>query len=160
MSACSAFSDDTHHLVDSVLARVRTEARLDDEPVLPPLEAIIRRLEPAPRPVAKRPTTPIVLVPTPAPLPSPEAIVAAAVKESERTQRAKRFETKRRLSRWPVLLCGFVSGVTMGAAFMLSPVGQKPVVQREVQHALKVTRANVASAYQATAAFTADVARR
>ncbi len=157
MSYCGALPVDSHSsdssiLVDACLARVRKEAGLDDESVLPPLDVLVQTPPPAR----------FVVVPAAGQLPSAEAIVRAAVKapepsrplaaprlpsfhgdEAERTGRS--FVAR---LRWPVLLCGFLAGTFGGVALMKSPVGQKPVVQRVV----KTVNHSAATAYAATTA--------
>ena len=153
MSAALVLTDDTNNIVDSALARVREDARLDAEPVLPPLEVLLPmplsgRRRPPPLPQSAQPRIPesgIVMVPTPVPLPSARTIVAEAAKKNATTVDVKREPLPARSSmRWPIFLCGMIAGVFAGAAFMRSPVGQRPAVQ----HAVVVAKGHVASLYQ------------
>ncbi len=163
MSAAAVLTDDTNHLVDDALARVRADARLDAEPVLPPLDVLLPiplRRRPPPLPPSAMPRVPesgIVVVPTPIPLPSPAAIVAAAARKNASTANDNAVVAERRPSmRWPILLCGFIACVFAGAAFMRSPIGQKP----SVQHAVSVAKSHVVSAYSTTKQTTLDLIHR
>ena len=79
MSYCGALPVDSHSsdssiLVDACLARVRKEAGLDDESVLPPLDVLVQTPPPAR----------FVVVPAAGQLPSAEAIVAMGDKINAR----------------------------------------------------------------------------
>jgi hypothetical protein len=140
---------DSHILVDACLDRVRKDARLDDEPVLPPLDVTLGK---EPKKLVFADTVDVV--------PTAQEIVKSAVKEvkevkeppaaspsgavpavsSERSLiTLPRFAAPRKTlaqrMRWPVLLCGFVAGVFGGVAVMKSPVGKKPAVQHIVKKA-------------------------
>jgi hypothetical protein len=153
LAAVLSVNDDTNIIVDNALARVREEARLDAEPVLPPLEVLL------PARLQRKPLIgSAVFVPTPRPLPSPEAIVAEAAKQNSKstTISTKRGPVHARsAARWPVLLCGFVASVFAGAAFMYSPVGQRP----EVRRAVVVAKTEAAHLYQSTKHTAISIAR-
>lgn len=162
MSYCGALptaESESSLLVDACLARVRQDAGLDDDPVLPPLHALIGSRAPA---SVRR----FVVGQSAHNLPSAEAIVksaaaaaisaappalpttAGAKEERARTTTVITPEThaKKTLAqrmRWPVFLCGFVAGTFGGIAVMKSPVGQRPAVQ----HVMKTARHHLGAAY-------------
>jgi hypothetical protein len=166
MSYCGALpaSSESRILIDACLARVRADAGLDNDPVLPPLELIV-----------DKPTTRFVVSASAHNLPTAEAIVTSmargdaspkalgsteaadppklgnvSVETTPVTARAAaRVRSIERRMRWPVFLCGFVAGMFGGVALMKSPVGQTPAVQRTIHKA----RTHVAHAY-ATAIVT------
>ena len=141
MSHCGALPVDTEQsdsriLIEAVLARVREDAQLDAEPVLPPLDVLLGR-PPTPEPAVR-----LVVGPSARELPSARSIVKASVRESGRptgvtTAKIARPAGSSRRAWWPVFLCGFIAGVFGGVAFMKSPVGQRPAVQRMVKQAEK-----------------------
>ena len=144
--AIRAASDqsDSRILIEACLARVRREAGLDIEPVLPPLDVLVGK--------TRRPSSRLVVGPSAKELPSAEAIVKSAVRPSRKT--TAKVERPEALSksiarrmRWPVFLCGFIGGIFGGVAFMTSPVGQKP----EVQHAVTVALEHLQRAYAVAA---------
>jgi hypothetical protein len=137
-------NDDTNVIVDNALARVREEARLDAEPVLPPLELLL----PAGRFPKRRPlpVSAVVVVPTPRPLPTAAAIVAEVARQNSKSTTIATRRSAVRSVRWPVMLCGFVASIFAGAAFMQSPVGHRP----EVQHAVAIAKTEAIHLYQAS----------
>jgi hypothetical protein len=167
MSYCGAVpvESESHILVEACLASVRAEARLDDEPVLPPLHVLLD---------SNRASTRFLVGSSTQHLPTPEAIVksvwrvnrasvvdcTANVAPLSRPHADVRSSSRRDVStdrkpkslarrmRWPVFLCGFVAGIFGGMALMKSPIGKTPAVQR----VLKSTHRHASSAYAATAA--------
>jgi len=113
MSYSNATSRESESLIEACLERVRLEARLDDDPVLP-------RLPP-------RPSPPPAFVRTAEPI-----VVPARVPED--------LEVPSRPSRWPVLAWFFLVGVFGGAALMKSPVAKKPAVQHTLHAAGDLTK--------------------
>jgi len=129
---------DSRILIEACLARVRKDAGLDAEPVLPPLDVLLGETKP-PRPR-------LLVSPSARQLPTAEAIAKASVRSgaatTAKTDRndAKTGSMPRRM-RWPVVLCGFIAGVFGGAAMMKSPIGQRPAVQhvvKKVQHHVEI----------------------
>jgi hypothetical protein len=155
MSYCGAIpvESDSHILIDACLARVRVDARLDEDPVLPPLEVLLGKEDRTPSPR-------VVISPFVKRLPTAEAIVKASVKpaalvtSSTPTKPAVARTFAQRM-RWPVFLCGFVAGVFGGVAVMKSPVGNRPTVR----HAVQKVQSHAASAYAATAAATSRLVK-
>ena len=131
------------------LARVRREAGLDADPVLPPLDVLLGRKD---RPAPSR----LVVGPSRRELPSPETIVRSSVRRPKReiaktvARADKSAPSLARRLRWPVLLCGFIGGVSGGVAFMESPVGRTPAVQQVV----KQVQTQIEGAYVAAAEAT------
>ncbi len=128
---------DSRILIETCLARVRQDAGLDAEPVLPPLDVLLGK-------TGAPPATRFEVSPSAQQLPSAEAIVKSSVRPAAvTTAKIERPDTVRSISRrmrWPVLLCGFIGGIFGGVAVMKSPVGQKPAVQqavKTVQHHLE-----------------------
>ena len=144
---------DSRILIEACLARVRQEAGLDVEPVLPPLDALLGKSDAPPR-------DRVVVSPSAQQLPSAEAIVKASVRPAAVTtakiDRPDTTKTLARRLRWPVLLCGFVAGISGGVAIMKSPVGQKPAVQ----HVVKKVQSHVEGAYAVTVATTSRLVKR
>lgn len=150
MSYCPAIPnlESESFMIDACLARVRVDARLDEEPVLPPLETILpnrvfvhARTEHLPSADAivksvwsRRPGTPVA---------DSGEIPAAPPSSSTTTERT----TQARRRRWPVLLCGFVAGLFGGVALMKSPVGRQPVVQHSVQHSVAFVKRHALHVY-------------
>ena len=140
MSYCGTFPidaepSDPHILVDRCLARVRKDARLDEEPVLPPLDVILgkepKRIVFSPWIKASPSASEIVRdAGAPAFLPNLPDRPTAALPATLSSRPVKTFAQR---MRWPVLLCGFVAGVFGGAAVMKSPIGRKPAVQHVLQ---------------------------
>lgn len=165
MSYCGAIPVDeqqseSHILIEACLARVRQDARLDEEPVLPPLHMLVSK------PESERMR--LYVGPSSRQLPSAGEIVKSVVKPvtangANAATRSRREKPTARTSkslvrrmRWPVLLCGFVAGIFGGMAVMKSPVGEKPAVK----HVVKQAQTHAASAYAATAAAKSRLARR
>src|SRR5262245_60090372 len=113
----AVLSEDTHNFVDAALARVRVDARLDADPVLPPLDVLLpaplRRRPPPLPPSAFVAAVPQVewgtlVIPTPVPIPSAHAIVAEVARKNAPTVAITRKEIiteHRRSARWPLFLC-------------------------------------------------------
>ncbi|HSO38067.1 MAG TPA: hypothetical protein VLT33_36315, partial [Labilithrix sp.] len=55
--------------------------------------------------------------------------------------------------RWPIFLCAFVAGLAGGAAFIASPAGQLPSVQR----ATHAARGHASGAVDATIALVSSL---
>ena len=135
----SGFPSDTNLLVDACIARVREAARLDDDAVLPPLPVVTPR-----RPV-------VVLTK------SDQAGIAASARarDAERTSRDKPTTlssarvSRKRPSRFPMMICGFVAGAAACIAFLSSPAGHRPSVER----ARDAASAHASHAAHATASF-------
>ncbi|HEY8076535.1 MAG TPA: hypothetical protein VIF62_20565, partial [Labilithrix sp.] len=108
---------ETGLLIDDALRHVREGARLDDDPVLPPLASVAPRREAIviSRDVLFEPTKPK----------KPEGSLGS-------TMPTTKLPTKRRAKRWPLVLCAFVASTFAGAAFMASPLAARP----EVKHAI------------------------
>jgi hypothetical protein len=151
-------------IVESCLMRVRAEAGLDEEAVLPPLDVLVPPCELVPPVQSAR----LVVGASALNLPSAEAIVRAAVKPAaasphasasnrdETTARPRRRASIVQRMRWPVFLCGFVAGVCGGVALMKSPVGKQPVVQR----AARTVHNGAVNALAATAAAKSRIVDR
>lgn len=165
MSAASFQSDS--YLVDTALARLRIDARLDDDPVLPKIEAL-------PSYVLEEDidvdidddgdfmevdaSELIIDCKSVRDLPSAATIVREAARANARPQ--KEVPTLRTIktaaaassnanvkhARWPVILCALVATYFGTTAFLKSPLGAKP----EVQHVVKVTRGHIAGAISTT----------
>ena len=137
MNAHASHSDfdfedgDTNRLVDACIARVRAEARLDDDAVLPPLPVVAPRRD----------------------------VVILSKSVGERGERSRDKPTvvslsrqsklSKRPSRFPMMICGFIAGAAACAALLASPVGHWPAVERATQTA----RAQASHAAHATASF-------
>ncbi len=129
-ASSSGFPSDTSLLVDSCLAQVRKTARLDDDPVLPPLPAVTRRRE--------------VVMFTRSEVAGIAAGSAADASASERARAATqlvarpssiRARSRATGSRWALLACTFIASTCASAAFLASPMGHKPAVVRVVDAA-------------------------
>jgi hypothetical protein len=142
---------DSAILIEACLARVRRQAGLDAEPVLPPLDVLLRdSAKERPFPSGLRPDrvpsplavlhrrAPALVLSTPADVPSSSQNPA----RSDATTAKRPRSVVRRLA-WPVVFCGFVGGAFGGAALMKSPFGQLPAVQ----HAARSTQQYVERAY-------------
>jgi hypothetical protein len=135
MSYCAVpnIESDSRILIDACLARVRVDAKLDEEPVLPPLEVLVG------------PRTRIDVFAQTEHVPSAEAIVKSvwSVKratlpdvvvprlDSERVDSTRLSKQPMKL-RWPVFLCGFLAGIFGGVALMKSPVGRTHAMRTSV----------------------------
>ena len=120
----AGFPSDTHLLVDACIARVRAAAHLDDDALLPPLPTLAPRRD-------------VVIFTRSQTATAAAAVPAVAFAASPRSAS--------RPGRWPVVLCAFIAGVAGGVAFLASPAGQRPAVQR-VTHAVEVQATSVARA--------------
>lgn len=144
---------DSRILIEACLARVRQDAGLDAEPVLPPLDVLLGKRESAPR-------DRVLVRPSSQQLPSAEAIVKASVRPAAaptaKIDRNDTTSTFARRMRWPVLLCGFIAGISGGAAVMKSPIGQKPAVQ----HLVEKAQGHLEAAYAVTVATTSRLVNR
>lgn len=160
MSYCGALptaESESSLLVDACLARVRQDAGLDDDPVLPPLHALIGSRAPGSvrrfvvgqsahnLPSAEAIVKSVAVAATSV---APPALPAGANEERKRTTtvltpEAHAKKTLAQRMRWPVFLCGFVAGTFGGIAVMKSPVGQRPAVQ----HVMKSARHHLSAAY-------------
>jgi hypothetical protein len=154
MSYCGALptgESESHLLIDACLRGVREEARLDDDPVLPPLSSIRRNemvkpievpspstgsSETSTRSVWRRSEVSLPDLTTMTPLP-----LSRASADEETVTRRPRSLAQR--MRWPVFLCGFVAGIFGGIALMKSPVGRRPAVQ----HVVKATQRQAVAVY-------------
>jgi hypothetical protein len=117
-----SITSETESLIEGALAAVRAAARLDDDPVLPPLPANTPRRQV------------VVLSRKDIPLPSPSEIVRSSASAAPRASAnavatpAARAHGRTRWP-WPVVLCGLVASLAAGAAFMASPLGHTTAVQ-------------------------------
>lgn len=144
------FQSDSQVLVDTCLARLRVDARLDDEPVLPTIDAL-----PEDDDVMEVGTGDIVIdcadvreIPSAASIVRETAAANARSRRETPTHRKVRATAAAsRVVRWPVVLCALVATYFGIGAFMRSPLGAKP----EVQHVVKVSRAHVATAIHVVA---------
>lgn len=164
------FQSDSYQLVETCLARLRVDAQLDDDPVLPSIDVL------PDSDIIEVDTSDVVIVcDSVKELPSAASIVRASVKANQRASEdanehanananersQKQVPTLRRMkaaaevvatraprrpARWPVVLCALVATYFGTTAFIKSPLGAKP----EVQHVVKVSRGHIASAIQTT----------
>ena len=131
ISSCDFFPSDTHMLVESCIARVRVAARLDDDAVLPPLPQVTPRrdvviftksqTEAARGGPSGSSATVLAVLPAPAAPP------------------------QRRSGRWAFRLCALVAVAAASAAFLASPAGHRPGVER-VTRAARLHVSNTAHA--------------
>jgi hypothetical protein len=156
---------DSHLIVDACLAHIRADARLDDEPVLPPLHSLLPprssaavrievRRDPPPRSVwsvrASSPSQVTHMVTPPA-----WQVAGPAVRIATKTAKIEKRSIAQRM-RWPVFVCGFLAGVFSGVALMKSPVGEKPAVR----HVIKAVRHRVALAFRASSVAKSHLIQR
>lgn len=149
------FSSDTNILVETCLARVRETARLDDDAVLPPLPVVMPRRDvvmltkkemagSAPRsgPLQNGQESGACSAGT------GDALRGGRHAPTQRVSRPGNLKVPTRSSRswWALALCGFVAGGAASAAFFVSPVAQRPGVERvtraartHASHAAEVT---------------------
>jgi hypothetical protein len=116
---------ETGIFIQKALEQVREVACLDLEPVLPP----------APPPLPRRrvanfeplPLTPMAAIAeiTGKPL---ESGVRPVVRKNAQLETV--HVRRRTFARWPLFLCAFVAAGFAGAAFVSSPLGHKPAVER------------------------------
>lgn len=156
------FQSDSQLLVDTCLARLRVDARLDDEPILPTIDVLpdvsydFDVDDDDDDDFIEVDTCDLVVVECKSvrDLPSAASIVRESVKAN---QRERQVPTLRRVrtaqeaarvkhARWPVVLCALVATYCGLTAFIKSPLGAKP----EVQHVVKVSRGHIANAIQTT----------
>jgi hypothetical protein len=141
------FQSDSQVLVETCLARLRADARLDDHPVLPAIEDLLPYGSDRDDEVMEVGTDEIIVT-VEADIPSASSIVreAAAANAKERretpTARKDRSANRARPVRWPVLLCALVATYCGVTAFLRSPAAAKP----EVQEVVKASRAGIAGA--------------
>jgi hypothetical protein len=132
----ATFPSDTNLLVDACIARVREVARLDDKVVLPPLPVVPRQ-------------DVVIMTKEDTPLATDATVrVSRSLAPTAIVSRPSATATARP-SRWPTALCGFIAGAAACAAFLASPVGHRPSVQRVTHSA----HAHATNAVHATAAF-------
>jgi hypothetical protein len=123
---------ETGLLIESALEGVRAVARLDDDPVLPPLPVAPPRRNPVPPPCGE--------------LPRPRA--PASLGSQMPTVKVRPQKAARGV-RWPIVCCAFVASVAGGAALMASPLGARP----SVRHAVIVSRSETVRALHVVTAF-------
>ena len=129
LASTDAWSLETDSLVEGALLAVREAARLDDDPILPPL----------PAPTPRRDV--VVLSRVDLPLPSPSEIVRASASVALPAKAvAAPSASRRRGMPWPVLACGLIASLAAGAAFMASPVGHLPRVQKAIHSVVAKVR--------------------
>ena len=149
------FQSDSYQLVETCLARLRADAQLDEDPVLPTIDVLPES------DVIEIDTSELVIVcESVRELPSAASIVRASVKANQQAigRPQKEVPTLRRINaatelrapvkhaRWPVVLCALVATYFGMTAFIKSPLGAKP----EVQHVVKVSRGHIAGAIHTT----------
>lgn len=141
------FQSDSYQLVETCLAKLRVDARLDDDPVLPTID-LLPECD-----VIDVDTSDVELVivsESAQALPSAASIVREAVKANQKDvptlRRMKSVAPVKKVARWPVVLCALVATYCGVTAFIKSPLGAKP----EVQHVVKVARGHVAGALHTT----------
>lgn len=142
------FQSDSQVLVETCLARLRADANLDEHPVLPAIEDLLPYADDEVIEVC----TDEIIITDAADIPSAKSIVREAARANaierrdtpthEKARAKRSADVARRPARWPVLLCALVATYFGVTAFLRSPAGAKP----EVQHAVKVSRAGIASA--------------
>lgn len=141
------FQSDSYQLVETCLAKLRVDARLDDDPVLPTID-LLPECD-----VIDVDTSDVELVivsESAQALPSAASIVREAIKANQKDvptlRRMKSAAPVKKVARWPVVLCALVATYCGVTAFIKSPLGAKP----EVQHVVKVARGHVAGALHTT----------
>ncbi len=134
-------------IIDSCLSRIRLEAGLDEESVLPALEEIVEEREVPPARLVVSASVPPAETIVRAAL-NPAGFRSSTANRDEITARPRRRASIAERLRWPIFLCGFVAGVCGGVALMKSPVGKQPTVQR----AVKTIHNGAVNALAATAA--------
>lgn len=161
------YQSESQLLVDACLARLRIDAQLDDEPVLPTIDLLPEievlpeielELEEDDDDFMEVDEAELVIECSARALPSAASIVREAVKANQSQKSQKEVPTMRRVkvtplenvarrpSRWPVIVCALVATYFGTTAFIRSPLGAKP----EVQHVVKVSRGHIANALHAT----------
>ena len=145
--AAVGYQSDSYQLVETCLAQLRVDAQLDDQPVLPTIDALPES------DVMDVDMSELVIVEgCVKELPSAASIVRASVKANQkdvptlRRMKAAAATKPVKHARWPLVLCALVATYCGMTAFLKSPLGAKP----EVQHVVKVSRGHIASAMHAT----------
>jgi hypothetical protein len=118
--------------IEACLSRVRVQAGLDADPVLPPVHVVIGRKEES-SPYVRRPSPPPPTFGVTVPVAPP--VAAEPEPEVRRVRRTT----------WPLVFCAFVVGITGGASLMMSPLGNTPTMRHIVKTA-KAQIINVANA--------------
>ena len=143
------FQSDSYQLVETCLAKLRVDARLDDDPVLPTIDLL-----PECDVMDVDMSELVIVCESVKELPSAASIVRESVRANQAqkdvpTLRRIKVATPARMkksARWPLLLCALVATYCGVTAFLKSPLGAKP----EVQHVVKVARGHVAGALHTT----------
>lgn len=139
------FQSDSYQLVETCLARLRADARLDDGPVVLNIDLL-----PESDVMDVDMSELVIVCDSVRELPSAASIVRDSVKANQKDvptlRRIKEAAPARKHARWPVVLCALVATYFGATAFLKSPLGAKP----EVQHVVKASRAHVAGALQTT----------
>lgn len=158
-----ADQSDSRILIDACLERVRKDAGLEDESVLPPLEVLIGMPERTAPPHIEPPAVSKLALEPGRPAVEPESSVELGLRpasssrpEVDAVEPPKPTSSAGHRLRWPVVLCGFIGFLFGGMALMRSPVGQGPAVQQVMTTAAD----HVGAAYAATVAVTARLASR
>lgn len=157
------FQSDSQDLVELCLARLRADARLDDDPVLPAIEDLL----PLGDDDVIEVSTDEIIVTDAADIPSATSIVREAARanasatakerrEAPTHRKARAHEAARRPARWPVLLCALVATYCGVTAFLRSPLGAKP----EVQVVVKASRASLTGAIDGAVKTTKSLVAR
>lgn len=146
------FQSDSYQLVETCLAQLRVDARLDVDPILPTIDLLPET------DVIDVDTSELVIVSQSVKeLPSAASIVRESVRANQRAQKDVPTLRRRMMAaapakshaRWPVLLCALVATYCGITAVIRSPLGAKP----EVQHVVKVSRAGISSVVHSTNAL-------
>lgn len=161
------FQSESQVLVETCLARLRVDARLDDDPVLPAIEDLLPYGS-GEDDVIEVGTDEIIVMDA-AEIPSATSIVREAARANanasanerrdtptHRKQRARSRQATHRPARWPVLLCALVATYFGVTAFLRSPAGAKP----EVQHVVKASRAGITGALDGAVRTTKSLVAR
>ena len=170
---------DSRILIDACLERVRKDAGLDDESVLPPLDVLIGRFDRTSPPqnelsarrgpyavenaelavsrLGLEPRRPEVASKPLAELgDQPAASSSPARSEVEAVDARQPTSSVGHRLRWPVVLCGFIGFLFGGMALMRSPAGQGPAVQQVMTTAAD----HVGAAYGAPLAVKTSLTNR
>jgi hypothetical protein len=135
---------DSQWLVDSCLARLRVDARLDDDPILPTIDLLPSDLLEDDDFIEVDASELVIDCPS---------IVHESLRTNTPSQ--KEVPTLRRLrastasvkvARWPVVLCALVATYFGTIAFIRSPLGAKP----EVQQVVKASRGHLSGLIRST----------
>jgi hypothetical protein len=144
--AAVPFQSDSQ-LVDACLARLRVDACLDDDPILPTIDLLpedVELIEDDVEEFIEVDVSELVLdCPSVKAIPSAASIVRNVVRANQRSQKEvptlRKHRPEARLSRWPVIACALVATYCGATAFLKSPLGAKP----EVQHVVKMSKSMV-----------------